>query len=140
MIYSELIHREDYLRLPKIDKSEVKLLWHSDYWDGPTSGMLLYRGKKRWFQVCDESDDPGLRDYYRRFLIVELSDRQLEEEEYWQGLFREKVGTHTDHELQGESQKGRVNPKEMWDGFYEPYQKRVKLDLSQNTVLGWYET
>src|SRR5215207_5227193 len=100
MMYSDLLRREDYLLLPEIDRGEVKLLWHSDFWDGPTSGMLLYRGKKHWFQVCDESDDPDLQDYYRRFLIIELSDRQLEEEEYWHSLFREKVGTHTDYEPQ----------------------------------------
>jgi hypothetical protein len=86
------------------------------------------------------SDDPDLRDYYRRFLIVELSDEQLREKEYWHNLFREKVGTHTDFEVQGKTLEEKLKPKETWDEFYRPYQQRKEVDLSDNLVIGWFES
>src|SRR6266704_872833 len=93
---SELSEQDSYLQLPRIDRSEITLLWASDWWDGPKSGLLRYEGTKYWFELCSESDDPQFADYYRRFLIIQLSDEQMEEEEYWHELFREKVGHHTD--------------------------------------------
>jgi hypothetical protein len=50
---SELSRREDYLQLPIIEKHDLRFLWYSDFWDGPKSGLLIYRGKKHWFQICD---------------------------------------------------------------------------------------
>ena len=102
--------------------------------------MLLYQDEKYWFEIVAESDDPDFQDYYRRFLIIELSDQQLQEEEYWHELFREKVGNHTDYELQGIPHKEKLKPKDIWDEFYEPYQRRTEIDLSNNVVVGWYET
>ena len=140
MRYCDLTEQDTYIRLPKIDQGEVQLLWHCDYWDGPKSGLLLYNGKKHWFQVYQESDDSDFRDYYRRFLIIELSEAQLKEEEYWHALFQEKVGTHTDYVPQGKSHAEQLKPRELWHEFYEAYQKRQQLDLSQNHIVGWYET
>ena len=135
----ELSEKEDLLRLPQIDWHAVKLLWPSDYWDGPKSGMLMYQGKRYWFQVFEESNDADLSDFFRRFVILELTEEQLNEEEYWHKLFREKVGAHTDFDESGKRAIGALKPKEMWHEFYDAYQKRQEPDYSNNTVIGWSE-
>ena len=87
-----------YLALPRIDRSSVRLLWSDEFWDGPCSGMLLFRGQQYWFQSIEENEGDG---WFRRFLVVELSDAQLREECSWHDLFREKVGTHMDYDAEG---------------------------------------
>jgi hypothetical protein len=32
-----------YQLAPRIDGADVQLLWHSDFWDGPLSGMVRFQ-------------------------------------------------------------------------------------------------
>ncbi|HEY7426082.1 MAG TPA: hypothetical protein VH682_17760 [Gemmataceae bacterium] len=125
----------EYVHLPRIDRGEVQLLWHCDFWDGPISGLCLYQGRKCWFQVCAEGEEEEGDPFYRRFLLLELSPEQLADEERWHELFRQKVGTHTDH---GEA-RGELKRKEMWQEFYDEYAKRPKVDYTVNQPVGWFE-
>jgi hypothetical protein len=130
---------DDYSRAPQIDGAEVRLLWHVDFWDGPRSGMLAYRGQECWYQVVAQSEDDDAG-WYRRFVVLRLSPEQYAEERRWHELFRAKVGVHTDYEEQ--KQRPRVGflwPREHWREFYEPYQRRTPPDFSGNEVLGWFE-
>lgn len=127
---------EALANIPKAQPDDLHMLWHSDYWDGPRSGLLLYRGQKLWFEVFDELDGGPI---YRRFLIVELSPEQLREEENWHELFRQKVGTHTDYDATQNRQLGALRPREMWHEFYDAYHKRTPLDLSNDLVVAWFE-
>lgn len=126
------------MRSPRIDRAEVRLLWHADYYDGPKSGMLVYRGEECWFEVIDECEDPDA-DWYRRFVILRLSAEQLAEEKRWHELFREKVGGHTDYDDRGKRQVGLLHPEEKWKEFYDAYRERTPPDFSDNAVLGWME-
>ena len=127
--YKEVVSVKDgYRSLPKLPKTFVRLLWHSDYWDGPLSGLLEYEGKKYWYAKCDENDAD--ESWYRRFLTIELSEEQIAEEEHWHKLFQQHVrpGPH------------KLRPKEEWRLFYEPYKARTPRDLEGNQVIGWFET
>jgi hypothetical protein len=124
-----------YAHLPQRDRGEVQLLWHADYWDGPLNGLCRYRDRKCWFELCAEGEPEAGDKFYRRYLLLELGKDQLDEEEYWHRLFQEKVGTHADY---GEAQR-EVKPRHSWAEFYEPYQKRGKVDYSANPALGWFE-
>jgi hypothetical protein len=122
------VRGEDYLSLPRLSRDDVKVLWTVDFWDGMISGIVEYKSMAYWAQMCHdyENDD---QPFYRRYLVIELSDEEVAEERYWHKLFMEKVGTHpTD-----------VKPKEIWNEFFEPYGKRNPLDLSNNEVTGWFE-
>jgi hypothetical protein len=130
---------EDYRRAPKTDRDEVRLLWHSDFWDGPRSGMLVYRGEECWFQVAAESGDDH-SDWYRRSVVLRLTPQQHAEECRWQELFRTKVGVHTDYDQQERRPAvGFLWPREHWHEFYDPYGQRTPPDFSGNEVLGWFE-
>jgi len=132
----EEITADNYRTLPQIPRADVTLLWYSDFWDGPITGLLLWRGERVWFQMIDENAEHEA--WYRRFLLIRLSEQQLRDEVWWHELFRRHVGTHTDYD-RAEGDPGTVRPREQWAAFYDPYSKRAPLDLSQNEVLGWFE-
>ena len=147
MYVKECCDNANYLLTPTIERNEVKLLWASDYWDGPLSGMLEYKSQPYWFLLCaegtdncaEESSQESNSDWYRRFMVVELSTAQLQDEEYWHELFKQKVGMHMDYD-QDENQHGViVNSKEVESEFYEPYKKRTAPDLSETQVICWFE-
>jgi hypothetical protein len=136
---ADITDPEGYRRTPQIACDQVRLLWHVDFWDGPRSGMLVYLGEECWFQVVAESEEDA-SDWYRRFVVLRLTQEQHAEECRWHELFRAKVGVHTDYdEQQRRPTKGFVWPRENWDEFYEPYRNRTPRDFSGNEVLGWFE-
>jgi hypothetical protein len=138
MKYKDLTAGRNYRDLPRLPEDEVRLLWHDDFWDGPLSGVLEYRGERLWYLLHEEApeSEPG---WYRRFLVVRLTPDQLREEEYWQDLFGRCVGTHADY---GDSGRvlGELQPKERWSEFYDAYAKRAPMDLTENEVVGWFVT
>ena len=125
----------DYDQVRKINRDEVRLLWYADFWDGPINGLCLYNDKKYWFELMADSEDELPDTTQRKFLVLELSRRQLTEEEHWHELFRRKVGTHCDFE----EPNPEVKPKETQREFYEEYGKRSKPDYSNNVAIGWFE-
>jgi hypothetical protein len=113
------------------------MLWIHDYWDGPLSGMLLHDGKLRWFECCNawpETDDAGARHY----VIRELTELDLAEEEQWHALFEEHVGDHwTIHD---DGHRGSVKPASEQAKFYEPYRRRTPPEYSTRPIVGWFES
>jgi hypothetical protein len=125
-------------RAPRIDRADVRLLWHADYWDGPRSGMLLYRGEECWFEVVAESEDDAAG-WCRRFAVLRLSLDQHAEEQRWHELFRRCVGRYADYDESGERPVGALELRERWAEFYDTYRQRTRPDFSGNEVLGWFE-
>jgi len=116
----------------QIKRSDVKLLWHSDYYDGPLSGLLLFNEEKYWFKAID-----GIPGYSQNYIVIRLTPEQLNEEEKWHKLFQDHVGSQTDYD-ENEKRKGLVKPQEMWNKFYEPRKSYIKLDISNNEVVAWF--
>src|SRR6476469_3485249 len=112
-------------KLEPIDRRELKLLWNHESWDGPISGMCLYRGEKCWFQMFMDPDDPECEKLTRRYLLIELSNEQIEEQEYWQNLFLEKVGGNNVFDENGIRRTDRPKqPPQKRKEFYESFRKR----------------
>ena len=139
----------EYLKYPKIDKSEIQLLWHCNYWDGPITGLLKYQDKKYWFEMCknyqhylglfnEEIEEIEEFEYFRCYTIHELTSEELIEEEKRHELFRTHVGTHTDYNENG-TQTGSVNSDANIQEFNDKY-KNIKPQIyNKNTVIGWFE-
>jgi hypothetical protein len=147
---SEDFYIEYFHQLPQIDVKNIRLLWHNGYWDMPLDGILLYNGRPNWFkifhalridEVRNRVDPEGIvwNDHFVRYLVVELSDEQIKEEEYWHDLFRQKVGTHTNYDENGQRKIGELRPRELWNDFYERHKRREARDFSHNLVIGWFE-
>jgi antitoxin (DNA-binding transcriptional repressor) of toxin-antitoxin stability system len=128
LTFTDISAPDGYIAVPQIPGDQVQILWHVDFWDGPRSGVLLYRDERYWFEVVAENDSDG-GDWYRRFAVVRLTAQELAEEQRWEQLFREKVGYNPE-----------LQPRERWHEFYNPYKSRTPLDLSRNEVLGWFES
>lgn len=53
--FEKVKNGDNYLQLPKIDAREIKMLWFSDYWDGPLKGILRYQGKEYLYHMVDHN-------------------------------------------------------------------------------------
>lgn len=121
----------------QIERSHVRLVWASEYWDGPKSGILDFNGESCWFIVIGENEhDDG---WYRRFAILRLSSAQFSDETRWHELFRRCVGKHMDYYHDEQPPNVALEPRERWAEFYDAYQRRILPDYSSNEVLGWFE-
>lgn len=88
------------------------MLWETNHWDGPLSGVALYQGRKVWFehiewggyQFSDEtmfSEDLDRSSRYyvpRTFGLYELTPRELALQEEIHRRFQQCVGYHWDHD------------------------------------------
>lgn len=118
-----------------VDLSEVKYLWHCEYWDGARSGVALFEGKRCWFLLEKETfTNEGCGLWH--FLVVKLSEKELTYEEKKHDEFRKYVGHHTDY---GEDGKilpySKPKPREEQEKFYSKYLNKPKRDYSQNKPL-----
>jgi hypothetical protein len=126
-----------YLDLPEVDQAEVRVLWHSDFWDVPLNGLATYQGRKCWFQTLEDlrHNDPAEVIY----LLIELSDKQITEEEYWHNLFREQVGAHTDYDEHGHRKTGSLMPESAQKQYFDARKSREGQDFADNRVIGWFK-
>ena len=119
---------------PEIPLGELRFLWIHDYYDGPLSGMLVYRSRLRWFECCNVGDEEDAA--HRRYFIHDLTDVEVAEEEKWHALFVEHVGDHwTAHE---DGRQGSVKPQSEHAKFYDLYSKRTPPNYSTRPILGWF--
>lgn len=112
------------------------MLWVHDYYDGPLSGMLVYNGRKCWYECCDMTGEGGGKAAWR-YVIRQLTDAQVAEEERWHALFVEHVGDHWTIHDHGE--RGTVRPVSEHAKFYDAYSKRAPVDYSGCPIVGWFE-
>jgi hypothetical protein len=102
-------------------KGQTRMLWHHDYWDGPRSGVMLWKGEKCWFSVHQEcnisipltredikdfhianlSRDEKFTieewrdyDFYREYKVYRIPEENMEAITYNHELFCKYVGTH----------------------------------------------
>ncbi len=130
--FKDLDKDSDLSEFKKLRLGDLRLLWHNSFWDGPINGILIYQGRKCWFEsIVDLEED------IRQFVIIELTPEQLKEEEYWHKLFQEYVGMHTDYD-ENNKRTGKCKPKDLYDKFYNPYRsfrEKNPRDYSNNKVL-----
>jgi hypothetical protein len=120
------------LSVPKIEESDLNVLWLDDYYDGMLIGMLEYKNNKYRFEI--------ITDYIeniqsRIFAIIELTQEQIDEESYWNSLFKKYVGNHNNFDSDEELIQ---HPQTIHHFFYDHYKKRSKPNYDLNIVKGWF--
>lgn len=76
-----------------VELEGVRLLFHTDWWDGPLTGLAEYQGREYFFDaVWDEAADD--RTYPRRLLLRTITDAEIAEEWRVHRPFEHLVGTH----------------------------------------------
>ena len=139
--------KSDIDHLPQIPESELTILWHCGYYDGPRSGVMRYQSKPWWFSICERADaferydDNGQQwiAWHQRFFLVELTASQFDELQWHNELFRRLVGTYWDYDAEGQRAGGQFHPKSSQQKFYSLTKHMKSVDLSQNRVIGWFE-
>lgn len=148
-------YKLSYQSLPQIP--EMKKLWYLGYWDGVWSGVCEVDGQKCFFDFLeawydnnrypDEDDldyDTFEAPWYRRFLIVKLTDEQYQELEKRHAKFQRMVGCHTDYDENGKC--GTKNSPTATSETLKQYYDEAKVEVlspmeaaTEDHVLGWYE-
>ena len=128
-------------------EKDIKLVYHSNYWDGPLSGVCLYKEKQYWFNCVhdyhDKTEDNESLDM-RIYAIYDLTPIEWEHENYWHNLFVRYVGTHTSYDDNG-CRKGKVGPAKdhhlFYDAAKEAGEKGIykKKDLTENKLVGYFD-
>jgi len=146
-----------YQDLPKLPI--MRKLWHCAYWDGAISGVCLVDNKHCWFECIDQFNNYPENDYedcesetwnfepgwYRRFLIVELTQDQFVDIEKRHNKFQRMVGTHTDYDENGHRGSFHLTDEiteETFNQFYAEAKVEPEFILeaaSDLYVLGWIE-
>ena len=128
------------------DGREFKIAWCNGYYDGPLSGIGWYQGRKHWFKCVDEGsmgkDQDGTPIKGRVFVVVKLTDEQIENATYTHNKFKEHVGSHTEYTYEDSGKRsrswGQVNKTVDFDRYREETKHLPKDDYATNEVVGWY--
>lgn len=125
--------------VPIIDKAEIRLLWDSNYWDGPLSGMALYQGRKHAFDMAsdrewehenpDDEDDIGGISKPRMYHLYHLSDEEIEIETNRHRIFEEYCGRHTSYDENG-AHFPKSKMREDWRDYWKLDLPKVQLQPS----------
>jgi len=79
---SDLLYAFDIYSIPKIDKSEVKHLWHDAFYkDNSLSGMCEYNGEKYYYTQYMEEEAGSMI-----YALLDMPPELLRRFEYWHNM------------------------------------------------------
>lgn len=123
----ELTIPTTYMHDPDIVE-HATMLWYSDYYDGPITGLAEYQGKKVWFNWFEDAPLTDLRIYN----FHEMTDEEVEYEEADHQRFRDLIGKHCDYG----DKEGSVNyTDESFEEYYHSPEKTIERDYTTNKVV-----
>lgn len=140
-------------------QKSIKLLWHSNYWDGPISGVCEIDGEKFWFNQfpvsedgelfvkhINESFDPNDEDSYdydvvRFYKIYRLPQMTMNDITFNHELFRKYIGHHTDYVNNKRELGAHANCQNNWETYKkEIRQFELKPFLIDSNCIGWFDS
>lgn len=123
-----------YLHDPDDDQPEATMLWYSDYWDGPLSGLAVYEDNLVWFHIIDWEHDNLFN--MRTFGLYELSDEEAAYELLWHQYFCQSVGYHCNYDTSGKNmERGDDYTQESMDEFYKDHKQRSDKEYHKKNKL-----
>lgn len=110
------------------------IIWHSDYYDGPLTGLCQYKGRTVWFKLADESPT----DYYI-YNLYSLTDQQLSILNQVRSEFRRYVGKNCEYE--NGKRNFHTHPKSEWAKFYDnkdlqTLSEQTKREIEKEKPIG----
>lgn len=121
----------------RVAASEVKWYFISDFYDGPISGLALFRGRIVRF-CCFPEDVPEQRIY----VLQELTEEELAEELRVKQKFELLVGTHGCFDADGKLLPPVIRSEESQKRFFEeegPTQTS-NPHPKDRPVIGWFDS
>lgn len=133
-----------YLSLPRIPNSEVVILWHVDYHDGPLTGVAEWNGNRYWFDSIGE-EVPDQKEFY----LIRIPESEMRKAEVLQEL-RERIydaGNRSDSvhsrrwkwdDLEGDGRDRAIAESDArFSEFIAARDLLPQPDLSSGVVTGW---
>jgi len=127
--------------------NKIKFLYHSDYWDGPLSGVCKVDEQKLWFKCVHDYHDEtksGHRLSQRIYAVYNLTKKEWSAENKWHALFEEYVGNHTSYDEKG-LRTGSVRKDTDHGVFYRQQEKAMKegtyktKELNLDKLIGYFD-
>lgn len=141
----------DYFdKYKNIPFDEVTLRWHNDYYDGMINGVAEYQNKLVWVQcMYDTVDhwyiDDAMRDKYipgfnfwRGYVIYELSEDDIKHLTYWHDLFCKYVGHHNEY-IDNRRSPNTSLPRETHHLYYDAAKTAEQRDYRKGTPIGRFQ-
>lgn len=125
-------------KLEKIPTEEIRILYSNDHWDGPLEGMCKWKEKNYYFYwpgIMNEKGD----EIDRKFVLIDLTDEQLKEEEKIHKLFLEKIGDHYVYVNGKMKEHGASGDELSAEEFYQENEKSPAFEVGQDQLVGWFE-
>lgn len=119
----------------KDDTPPITMLWYSDYYDGPLSGLAEFKDEKVWFH-CVEMEDPLF--HMRKFALYKLTKDELAYEEKWHAIFNKLVGYHCDYGVD-DSEKPQTTLEQHDEYFRLHEAEQTETDYTKNECLGIFD-
>ena len=137
----------------------VKIIFYTNYWDGPISGICEYQNKFYRFNVQEMgghvgpeplSDDEDRAYIKREWIVREIKLWQLAEELHWHCLFMTNCGQHygrygnNDAEFISERFQlpiivdDKIRLEHGANYYKKAKEERKEIDYSQNAIIGWF--
>ncbi len=117
---------------------KVKILFHSDVWDGPLEGLCEYESKIYRYETLEmgewiEKDDEWSPRIYN---MIEIEPWQLAYELYWHSLFCTNIASYTEYDKMLINPRFEIKNKD----FYKKQKNEYKeIDYSKNTIIGIFK-
>lgn len=116
----------------------VKILYYSNYWDGPLTGLCEYENKIYRYDVLDEGDYNEEKDEWnpRIYNVIEIELWQLAYELYWHSLFCSNISTYSKYNENMSNSRFELKDKDFYKKQKEEYKK---IDYSNNVIIGIFK-
>ena len=121
--------------LPRIEASEVRLLWVNDWYDAPVEAVVDHAGARCLLRL----EDPSALETDRavRWLMYPLAAAQLAEHERWHDAYVHHVGEHwCFHEAAHER---RATAEADAERFLAEHHGRTPVPLEELIAIGWLD-
>jgi hypothetical protein len=116
---------------------DVKVLWATEWWDGPVRGVAARGDRHYWFdavfdQATDEFTEP------RRLLVYELTGEEYAQEAERHKRWEEVGGTSYCFHLAAEQRHRPPIARDALQRFYEEERVRPGPDYTSRGSSGWF--
>lgn len=144
--------------------NSLRILFHTNYYDGPLAGLCQDEKTKYWFDNLstqdfsgdlwipyndteqDNDDNDVDFDVIRFYWIYSLTDEEIRHVEYLHSLFDKYVGFHTNYDENGQRHVGATHPKTQWSVYTKEREKYVAehgdcvASLPKTRRIGWADS
>jgi hypothetical protein len=113
-------------KVRQISKDKLNVLWLDGYYDGMLSGIVEHEGQKLKFEIIT---DYSQNTSPRTFAIINLTEKEIEEETYRHNLFKKHVADY----------KNKIyKPETEHNLYFDQVSKRGNLNYESSLVYGWF--